>query len=442
MSASLTYTFFVDGNPYPGGSLPNKFKSYLTDGNGKNLGVVGFISFANEEKNQQHLHVILPKNYPLPSDADKEETARFLLRTLLKFRRRHFDLWQKHVIKGKIDSGSFFAEMEFIIRDWKTYGLLRRRHRKYTQKGVGRIDWQRTLHRVQPIFSHGNPVYYPPIMAVSDATQDELIQRIHAYIVWSILKDWGGLFGVRWEGEAPERPMPDKEMLRILRRELRGCFVEREMELLRAMIGYLEAQDGFGKKNVPQTFLVKFELIWEDICSEILDNQYDILKEYVPHAVYTSQDKPPKKEAVHPPIPDILCQKDNGIYIFDAKYYNEAPPFYCEPCMKQFMYAYLIQTMLKQKKEEQVEENTIIPTKIAANVFLLPNGNGEEVVHVGDISLADAEGNALTELEKVHVLHVPIQEMMKEYVAGTSSMKGKIYGVIDIHCSLHRQLNY
>lgn len=257
-------------------------------------------------------------------------------------------------------------------------------------------------------------------MAVRDATQDELIQRIHCYILWQILRDWGGLFGDKWNREIPKRPASDKEMLRILRSELRGSFIERETKLLHAMIEYLEQKDGFGRRNAPQTFLVKFDLIWEDICNDILDNQYEDLKKHIPYPVYSRENG---KYPVHPPKPDILCSKKESdasyIYIFDAKYYKEASTnFYCEPCMKQFMYAYLIGKS---------------GVKIGANVFLIPCKE-DKVACVGEISLAYAGGKAFSEpLPPICVLHLPIRTMLKEYVQGMSEMQNAIYDELHKH---------
>ncbi len=440
MNNSLAYSFFFDGSPFSGETLPDKLKPYLTDDKGRNFDVVGFIGFS--DSSEKFLCVILPKNYPPPSDNEKEKTARLLLKTLLDFRRRHFSIWEKNVVCGEFDGGSFFAEMEFIICAWKMYGCLRRRHRRYKQKGVGHIDWQRTFHRVQPIFSYGSPMYYPPILAIRDATQDEMIQRIHAYVVWSILQKWGGLFDASWEGDEPARPASNAEMCRVLRQELSSCFVERESELLWAVLHYLEAQDGFGKKHTPQTFLVKFELIWEDICGKILENQYDSLKKYIPHAVYTSNiGVPTDKVNVKPPIPDILCQSEDGnkIYIFDAKYYKEAPPFFCAPCMKQFMYAYLIEAMLVRERTEPIDGNEKIPTAVAANVFLLPkdgdDGNSASVNCAGNISLEGNGGRKGPNINTIVVLHVPIKTMMEEYVMNAKdgrSMKSAIYEALQL----------
>lgn len=88
-------------------------RPYLTTDANKDIGVVGFVGFSENDESRC-LHVILPKSYPMPLEIDKKkESARLLLRTLLKFRRRHFDLWNEAVVQGEFDGSSFFPAMEY-----------------------------------------------------------------------------------------------------------------------------------------------------------------------------------------------------------------------------------------------------------------------------------------------------------------------------------------
>ncbi len=437
MNGVSHYSFSSDGLPIIDSPILKKRRylhPYISE-DGKTVSVVGFVGYCDENE-KQGIHVILPKQYPQPLEKgkDKEAASRRLLETLLKFRKKHMDLWREFVVRSGFNRDSFFVDMEFIIRDWKMYGLLQRQHRKDMQKGSGRINWHRTLHRVQPMISNGEPVYFPPILSIRDTTQGELIQKIHAYIVWSIIFDWGGLFGENWNQDVPARLMSKQEMCDVLRRELRGNYVEREIELFQAMIRYLEMQEGFGKNNSSLLFLVKFELIWEDICGTILDNQYNELKKYIPHAVYIPKEG--VNQPVPSPIPDILCKVGNAedkIYIFDAKYHKEPAKFYCDPCMKQFMYAYLINSKWKK------EHNSFDESGIAANVFLLPGEDSTDVVDIGDIKLfydsESGEGVSEDQFGSIKVLRLSIKKMMKEYVSGAefsnNSMKNKIYDVVN-----------
>lgn len=361
--------------------------------------------------------VIFPKNYPISTDMDFGEVkraAKLLLDTFRYYRYRKSDTsgWQdretetdKELLKASIRVDNILA----ILEDFKENGYLYRKHRVISQTKPGRIMWNKTIQKSGSIISRRQIFYPTPYMVSNMRHDEEMVQKIHRYLVWKLVKDWGWLTDISVNLPKEAEPCSAKEAKRILIQELSNCFIQREIDLLRRMINYYENQ-GNENANQKEDFLLtkEFEQIWENVCGYVLHNEYAQLQDDVPEAKFIPSKgfdgrNPWQQE------PDILCQpnknkKEKELYILDAKYYSNVKTLGWGDVRKQIIYELSLRHLTVEGKPKY---------DIKANALLLPGkwGGDKSWKYYGEIKF---EG--ISEVRHIQLWYLNVCDMLEAYV--------------------------
>ncbi len=354
--------------------------------------------------------IIFPKNFPLKEDSTAEEVknnAKLLLKTIARYRANKSNSkgWKKRPLSDSLDDQDGNAktcinDILYILDDFKRNGHLLRRHNLISNTRQGRIMWNRTMHRVTPLINHHQVIYPNPYMKLRAHYDEEIVQKIHRYLVKKFCNQWGWLVGMERNKTLPKPPCSPVEAEKYIVAELRSCFVQREINLLRRMLRYYRQKLGEDTEARDEyMFTTEFEYIWQDVCSVVFGNIYDKCKDKIPKAPFAPSLKKYKNFSWRQ-NPDILCRKNNKFYVLDAKYYplkaDELPDvigddnrkIYNVPgwadIVKQFVYFYSMKKRLENVgNNESVERNLLLfpndTTELAGKAIL------EDVGEFGEI---------------------------------------------------------
>ena len=354
--------------------------------------------------------IIFPKNFPLKENSSAKEVkdnAKLLLQIFARYRinKSNSAGWKKRPLSDAIDDqdGNVITRINdilYILDDFKRNGYLLRRHDVISPTRPGRVMWNRTMHRVTPLINHHQVIYPNPYMKSRVHYDEEMVQKIHRYLVKKFRNQWGWLVGMERKKTIPKPPCSPVEAEKYIVTELRSCFVQREIDLLRRMLRYYRKK--IGKDTEPRDeymLTTEFEYIWQDVCGIVFGNMYDEYKGQVPKAPFVPSLKNYKNFSWRQK-PDILCRKNNKFYVLDAKYYplkaDELPDvigddnrkIYNVPgwadIVKQFVYFYSMKKRLENEgNNESVERNLLLfpndTTELAGKAIL------EDVGEFGEI---------------------------------------------------------
>ena len=351
------------------------------------------------------------------------------------------------------DSSAFnmLAVMLFLLNDYYEYGSYTNTQDIIETNGTGDILWDKTINETFTLLSNNRP-YYPEMLTRKRVNNDyDYFKRLHECILTRCteelreaddLLDLFDLTGVDISDEQIE-DFGDKEYIldRIIK-ELNVQFNTRKQLLLKTLYAYITNSSASGDLDCFSMFGTNsFNLVWEKICAEVLDNQLQkpIGSLHLPIQL-TEQysqfrhiklidliDKPQwygftftgetfTKQAEDTLIPDIISitniDGDYQFIIFDAKYYNiqlEQSKKLCgqpgiESITKQYLYQLAYQPF--------VEAHQIGTVK---NCFLMPTAS-PEIIKKGAVSLEMLKN---LKLQDIQIRLLPAQKMYNHYIENT-----------------------
>lgn len=371
--------------------------------NGKTFSfiITGFLVVDN------NLIVVFPKNYNIPDSVDHiKKEASILLKTLMKYRmeKLHSEDEASLMYGGEGFSASAISNAVFIVTDYVNNGVLVRNTKFKSDVKSGRINWNATINKTVPFINHNRPVYISPIMDSKVVDAHNMITQIHRYIANECISQWGWLMGYEINPQPCKLPVSAKEAVSLLKKELSTTYVQRDTEVIKAMIGYLEDRCGEEySKSLTVLATPYFYYVWESICGYIFENNYIKLSSIIPQPVWKST----VKNAAISQRPDILFVKGDTFYILDAKYYNynkNLPGWH--DVVKQMFYKYSIEKALKhlRRKEQYKNINEI------ANIFVLPDNSNYYIRYLGIVEIEQ-----LNELGQVHAFSINTKKAMESY---------------------------
>lgn len=328
--------------------------------------------------------IIFPKNYKLPQHSkDMLEQAGILIRVLLRYRNEpiHEKIENKLLFGDNNNSNARIIIAIKILEDYKMYGYL---HRELVINSInknGRIDWERTVNKTIPIINHNRFVYDSPTIRCSMTDGENIVYRLHRYVVSQCIKMWGWLFGISMTNEMEHEKLPCSisEAIFSLQSELRSVYVQREINVIKMIILYLTAQTGSEKKLNKEILGTQyFSFIWEAICGYLFNNKYSMLSNLLPQPKWESDIVTGKISQ----RPDIFTIDSKYLYILDAKYYNfKATLPGWHDVVKQLFYRHTLILNLARKKGIK-----LLPKDIKVkNVFIFPGDEEEELQYIGRV---------------------------------------------------------
>lgn len=327
-----------------------------------------------------------------------------------------------------------------LLQDYFENGVYNNTEEIIESNGLGEILWDRTINETFALLSHNRP-YYTELKTRNRITKDyDYFKRLHECILTMAskqLKDAGllDLFemtGAELTDETLE-DFGDKDyILYRLENELNVQFNTRKQTVLKLLYVFIAHSGSLYDTNCMSLFGTNtFNLVWESICADIMDNQLDVplgalklpmplkkeydrrqkLIELIEKPLWTATGKTARDTLV----PDLVTiSKNDGEYqfiIFDAKYYNAhlaegAVPVGqpgIESVTKQYLYQLAYQQFITDHGFSAVK-----------NCFLLPTENSN-IENKGEVKLKMLENAGL---QNIKVRFIPAAMAYELYLSG------------------------
>lgn len=266
--------------------------------------------------------VIFPRGYELANDEKQiRKDIIKLIATIQKFSGHY----EGESIKNKIGENDLsmpITSYQYVIYDFIAHGYYTEKEVHYVENAHGKINWKRTIQKVQPQTNNSNVVYLKFITKTNQINDNNLITKIHEYCVHESFDKIGWLF---FEKDAkPKKPtikFNKRMFLSVLKEELGNTFNDSKRQLFQAMINIVNNANETTDKKINAVFGVnRFEYVWEHMFDHVFgEDSKDI---YFPHAkwhIVTEKGYNVESSALEP---DTIMLNDGSCYILDAKYYK------------------------------------------------------------------------------------------------------------------------
>ena len=346
-----------------------------------------------------------------PKYLNKTSTPTYQLKQVLdvieKYNAQRQDL-NLYDFNGEKTTSNKLSIMIFLIKDYFEYGLYSNIKNTIEENGNGEILWDKTINNTYALISNGEP-YYPTIYTRSHVNDEQdFFRRIHLCVLNSILYEFKSadlvdlfpITGIPQTDETIEDLGNREFIVYRLNREIDVIFNTRKRLLLNALVCYI-ADDGTTVRDNDFISLygtTSFNLIWENVCNEILEDKRDtpmgalqlpvkLDERYNPEETLISIIQKPSwhgiveggasfvKLAAKTLTPDFLSivetDSSYSFVILDAKHYNlvleksENLRGYpgVESVAKQYLYELAYTEFMKRHKFAAVANCFIFPTE-------------------------------------------------------------------------------
>ncbi len=293
-------------------------------------------------------------------------------------------------------SFNLLAVLLFLIQDYYENGIYSNEEEVIESNGSGDILWDRTINETFTMIFYNRP-YYTDLQTKKRISNDfDFFKRLHECILTKTSKELknADLMDLL---EITEIDLTDEDLdefgekdyiLYRIEKELNTQFNTRKQLLLKTMYAYISHNGSlYDADCVSLIGTNSFNLVWEKVCAEILDNQLDVelrnLK--LPISLKDEYDgNLTLKELIEKPywsasgmtaqdtlIPDLITISANHFYIFDAKYYtaklNPGIPPKGQPGIesvtKQYLYQLAYQRFIADHGFSSVTNCFVMPTE-------------------------------------------------------------------------------
>lgn len=371
----------------------------------------GIIGFGNETA------AFLPRNSDARSISESDSPK--VTAELLKSLTRYLESKANAINAGEIDEdgvmGSEFLGLALsLFEDFFYNGLFARRvaQRRVNQ---GKTDWAKTIKRSALFVSEEAPIYIDLEGSVKRINADCETARIHAEVLrtlddrigWLINGEADQIFNQLTNVVASE--LDKSAQLNHLRRELHSAYSDRDIQLIRRLMSFIEQDYLMGESS----FIIgvrKFEGMWEHMLANTLENVIPV-NHRLTKPVYRINGKliQDRRKGQRTDIV-IRDSANSNLTILDAKYYAarsmETAPGWPD-LVKQYFYEKAIRSLFPNDK--------------ITNVFVFPGEAGP----IQSVHMADTKTSTIIEGDLDNVNYPPILCMylcplvvIKNYIAG------------------------
>ena len=335
------------------------------------------------------------------------------------------------------ESSSFnlLAVLLFLIQDYYENGVYSNTEDIIESNGSGEILWDKTINETFTLLSNNRP-YYIDLQTKKRIMNDfDYFKRLHECILTKASKemkdaDLLDLFEITEIDLTDEEldEFGDKEyILYRIENELSTQFNTRKQLILKTIYSYIDHSGNLYDTDCLSMFGTNsFNLVWERICADIMDNQLDkqLGTLSLPIPLKPGYDRSRKlidliekplwsatgKTASDTLIPDLVTIMAGQFIIFDAKYYNTklepgiAPKGQpgIESVTKQYLYQLTFQRFIIEHGFTEVK-----------NCFLMPTEN-KEVELRGEVSM---EMLSNLGLQDIRVRFIPATMAYEHYLS-------------------------
>lgn len=376
--------------------------------------------------------------YILSNSAPRNE-----LQQVLKVIERYNTKEQVIHISINNDEGHSFnllAILLYLLNDYYEFGLYSNTEDIIEINGNGEIHWEKTINDSFALIHNNRPYYGELKTKKRIADEYSYFKRLHECIVTKAscelqdadLLDLFEISGVDISDEEIDSFGEKDYILYRIENELNTQFNTRKQILLKTMYAYIAYDGDLRELDCFSIFgTTSFNMVWEDVCSCVLNNQLNTRLKDLELPVrldekYNANDrlidlieKPfwsaTNNTATDTLIPDLVTiNHTNGFYqflVFDAKYYvavleaDKSP--YGQPGIESVTKQYLYQLAFMNF----INDHSI---NSVTNCFLLPTEQSE-VQDKGDVELQILHNLGL---QNILVRFVPATMFYEHYLSG------------------------
>ena len=301
---------------------------------------------------------------------------------------------------------NLLAVIMFLLQDYYEHGSYSNTEDILERNGEGEILWDKTINETFTLLSNNRP-YYPELITRKRVNDEyDYFKRLHDCIITKCSKElesWDliDLFDIEPVDTSDEEldDFGEKEyILYRIQNELNVQFNTRKQLVLKTMYAYINHSSNLDDTDCFSLFGTNsFNLVWENVCAEILDNQlqtplgsltlpcrldntYDrtqSLISLVEKPVWSNSDESgePFEKAADTLIPDLISvgvsDGQSHFIIFDAKYYNmqleKNKPLRGQPGLesitKQYLYHLAYRKFIDDHNFDIVKNCFLMPTE-------------------------------------------------------------------------------
>ncbi len=330
---------------------------------------------------------------------------------------------------------NLLAVLLFLLQDYFEYGVYSNTEEIVESNGAGEILWDKTINDTFTLLSNSRP-YYIDLQTKKRVNDDfDYFKRLHECVLTRAseelrdaeLLDLFEITGVDLTDETLD-DFGDKDyILYRIEQELNTQFNTRKQLLLKTMYAYIDHSGSLYDTDCLSLFGTNsFNLVWEGICADILDNQLEVRlgSLRLPVPLRSGYDRGKKLiDLIEKPfwsatgrtandtlIPDLITISGNGFFIFDAKYYNARLDADSEPKGQPGIESITKQYLYQLAFRNFIRDHGFVTVK---NCFLLPT-ESNEILNRGEASM-----NMLTALglESIKVRFLPATMVYELYLS-------------------------
>lgn len=297
---------------------------------------------------------------------------------------------------SEIQSSNFISKLLFLLDDYYSNGIYSSSKEIVDINGSGEILWDKTINESSIFFNIKRPFYFDLKTKKKINNDQDFFKRLHECILTRIsaelkeadLLDLFNLTELNLTDEKLENFGDTSYILYCIEGELNLQFNTRKQNVLKGIYEYIENLDYHSPLESFSLYGTNcFYKVWEDVCSEIMDNQ---LKEMLGRISLPTQlsekykasdrlidiiEKPLWTATGHTAadtlIPDLVSIKDSSFIIIDAKYYNavlnEGKTPTNQPGIdsitKQYFYQLAFQDFIQDHEFTTIKNCFIFPTE-------------------------------------------------------------------------------
>ena len=372
--------------------------------------------------------------YLLRADQPRDE-LRQVLKVLEKYNTKEQIV---RMFNDSSESSAFnlLAVLLFLLQDYYENGVYSNTEDIIESNGSGEILWDKTVNETFTLLANNRP-YYIDLQTKKRVTDDyDYFKRLHECVLTKAsaelrdaeLLDLFEITGVDLADETLDDFGEDEYSLYRIEKELNTQFNTRKQLLLKTIYAYIAQSGSLYDTDCLSLFGTNsFNLVWEGICADIMDNQLDVRLGalQLPIQLKPEYDKKQKlidliekplwsatgKTAADTLIPDLVSISGDQFIIFDAKYYNaqlepDNPPKGqpgIESVTKQYLYQLAYQKFINDHGFSDVK-----------NCFLMPTENCE----IEDHGEASMEMLSSLGLQNIKVRFLPADMVYDHYLSG------------------------
>ena len=262
-------------------------------------------------------HVSFPRGYNLSeSDDAVRKDILGLITVLQRFSNQHEG--QNRIGNGENQTAFPILSYQYVIKTFIAHGYYTEHEIEHKLDNHGKINWKRTIQRVQPQVDNENVVYLDFITKRS-VNKTNIITKIHEYCVYESFSKLGWLYlSTSYLPKKPTLRFNKKMFLATLNDALRNTFNSDKKLLFSSMIDIVNCVDEQTDMKDFQFGVSRFEYVWENLIDYVFgEDNKDI---YFPHAKWHMiNGNRTESSALEP---DTVMKCDGNFYILDAKYYK------------------------------------------------------------------------------------------------------------------------